>query len=476
MRRAIAIVILALSACAGPETTVRLTIVYEDTWGLTEIAVSDGARNDAIDPVHTVVLRLSARRAGAALPISVTGFAGESAIAYGETSVIPIRGEEVEGRVVLERQACDALCEQPRDPICVDESTIRVFHASGTCEGDLCERGFADQPCENCPDCADCVPGWTSEQIDDPVSFVSAIALSDDGTVHIAYASFDGLQYAHRMPADVWSIERIDASADPAMAVAGTEVHVVYRESAEDSRVLHAYRAGAEDWRSSVVAGDPAPVSPAIALDASGAPYVLYLAADGLHLAEPDGSDEWPSENVNESTNADELALVIDALGGFHVAARRPGESALYLHRGPSGGDWTSLPLPAEVTSLALAAADDGTAHAVYTDSAVEHQVHHTMRAPGGGWSEPIVIDATGITRSDVALAVHAGVVHAVRTAPADGIRYMRRTAEGVWSYEDLHRGDESEVAIAAGPAGVHVSYYEWYDVALAHAELRVCP
>ncbi len=63
----------------------------------------------------------------------------------------------MEGRCTL--SGCEStprVCEEPPASFCLDDSTLRVYDASGTCAAGTCDYTFRDQDCPGCPSCDRC--------------------------------------------------------------------------------------------------------------------------------------------------------------------------------------------------------------------------------------------------------------------------------------------------------------------------------
>jgi N-acetylneuraminic acid mutarotase len=53
------------------------------------------------------------------------------------------------------------VCDDPGPPTCFDESTLRTFSSSGTCQAGECEYPFVDETCPDACEAGACVGGWT---------------------------------------------------------------------------------------------------------------------------------------------------------------------------------------------------------------------------------------------------------------------------------------------------------------------------
>ncbi len=107
----LAILALVGSGCAS-ETTVRLTVIYEDAWGLDELEVAANGRSARVDPSHEVLLWLNEPWTDEEITIEVTGFRDGERMAFGTVAVLAVFGTEVSATVALSRLPCGVWCTE----------------------------------------------------------------------------------------------------------------------------------------------------------------------------------------------------------------------------------------------------------------------------------------------------------------------------------------------------------------------------
>ncbi len=146
---------LLASACGG-ETTVRLSVVYEDTWGLSELDVSAAGRNTRVAAAHEVLVWVDEAWAEEAISIEVAGFRDGQRYAFGRVDVTPVRGTEVRAAVALSRLPCGvwcsagaAACEGDGIVVCEEQDGCMRWGAPNACPSTapFCSLGVCDASC-----------------------------------------------------------------------------------------------------------------------------------------------------------------------------------------------------------------------------------------------------------------------------------------------------------------------------------------
>jgi hypothetical protein len=182
-----ALLLICLAACSAPGSTrIELQVDYDESWGLTALAVSGTDQAGSIAPAHVLTLLVDEDQAGQPLLLTVSGTMGEVIMARGQVTVTPVLGQSVSAEVALEMtEACQPgdSCNEPHPAVCVDGDTLRSF-APGVCEAGSCSYAPTDTACsEGCASGA-CLGSVTPPA---PRTFASGLAhvctLSAAGTI-----------------------------------------------------------------------------------------------------------------------------------------------------------------------------------------------------------------------------------------------------------------------------------------------------
>ena len=98
--------------CSDTPTSLRVHLVYEKSWSLDRIDLSIADLSNELEITPELAVLLPEELAGKLQTLSVSAFQAEERFAYGETEVIPLRGEEVQVTVTLTRLPCGAWCAE----------------------------------------------------------------------------------------------------------------------------------------------------------------------------------------------------------------------------------------------------------------------------------------------------------------------------------------------------------------------------
>lgn len=254
-----------------------------------------------------------------------------------------------------------------------------------------------------------------------------SMVLGDDGRLHVAWGTSDGLWYAvgSSDPASMsqWEVERIGSSppGGPSIALAGSSPFISYISGAE----LYVAQPTADGWSSSAVASAAAcdAQSPCGtgAVSSGGVPAVAYTAADGsLSLARA-VTPTWASQRVATAGELPDAAAMPG--GGIAISYYSASEVLVAILE----GDGPVIP-----STVAAVDATSAGAEGAATSIAVD----------GGGRVAVAWYDASTLS---VALA-----------ESVDGSSYASVETAGIRSAAD------PAVAIGADPAQTAVV---WYDV-----------
>jgi hypothetical protein len=181
---------VCLGGCATEETAVRLSVLYDDAWTLSELDVATGEHAARVEAAHELLVIVPDEQADRELVIEIAGLRDASRVALGRVVVTPIAGAEVSTTIVLTALACASLEAPPNASIeggagmagevatyaCTEGfvltgnggSNMRTCESSGAWSGSDPSCGPVLSPCDPNP----CTNGGTCEE--DGASFVCA--------------------------------------------------------------------------------------------------------------------------------------------------------------------------------------------------------------------------------------------------------------------------------------------------------------
>ncbi len=227
--------LLALAACGGGETAVRLTLVYEDGWELDELDVSANGQSVRTAPAHEVLVMVSEEWTGQEIRIEVLGLRAGRRHAMGIVAVTPVNASELRATLALSVIPCGAwctegatacagdgvvVCEEQADgcmgfsaPLacsgaepfcslgvcgaeCIDECAEGERRCAGPGGVEECGRGDFDSclewlPARSCPASESCSFGHCTSVCRDECQF-GAVRCQDSGLSSCADRNFDG--------------------------------------------------------------------------------------------------------------------------------------------------------------------------------------------------------------------------------------------------------------------------------------------
>ena len=326
---------------------------------------------------------------------------------------------------------------------------------------------------------------WETEQVTETLHLTAPAGLSfrfaPDGTPGLALYSGDPIDvlcsandavYATRAPGGTWSFET--AAADSGQAAPTDD------ESCNASASTAGYTVG--EW-------------PALAIDSSGDPAILYrdthfggmqrddIARADAELAYRQGG--WSQEMVDCGAGGGRDNAVAfdseDRLVALHRITRESqieSRHGLWAHRRQTDGTWLQLRLAQGMVDLgerSITATADGAVAAVYYDPSSGHawlaELEDPVRfADAGSWA-PLELGndsyneglspAIGQTASGtLAVAYYRCAATGVETcSPAqDGVIFGWRSGSGSWRWETVDEGANGEcgtnLSLAIGPDG----------------------
>lgn len=237
----------------------------------------------------------------------------------------------------------------------------------------------------------------------------TALAVAADGTVHLAYGMAGAVRHATLRDGE-WSNGLVDlcvgACSAPAIALAGDEIHLAYRDGYQDA--LH-YAVSIAGWLvrplEDAQVTDPPPYGAAIAIAPGNGPataHVSFYSTATRVTRAVGGSDGFTNDIVAD----------VDGIGAS---------------------------IANETTAIAIAG--DGTVHILYRSGLPEAALHHAaytadtwaseiVEAGDTGYSCNLALDANGQLRAAYH-AADAGATRHARRLEADGVDQNCDGADG---------------------------------------------
>ncbi|MGE3547405.1 MAG: hypothetical protein AB7L28_26000 [Kofleriaceae bacterium] len=164
------IVMLALAACDPSPTVVELSVVYDDSWSLSELRVATDTETSTIDARHDVRILVPEQWVGNELAIEMWGMRADDAWAHGSVSVTPVVDQVVAATITLNRLPCGAwcqlgattcigdgvaICEQRDDDSCYEWSEpVECGDGTPYCSAGQCSASCIDECVEGETRCA----------------------------------------------------------------------------------------------------------------------------------------------------------------------------------------------------------------------------------------------------------------------------------------------------------------------------------
>jgi hypothetical protein len=143
-----ALAVLLLTACASGESTVRLTVLYDDGSAPSALDIVVGERVTRVGASHEVLVFPDDDWVGEAITIDVFGVHDGASVSFGRAVVTPLPAAEVNATVLLMRLACEGTtcasrvaCPALAEP--ANGSVDRTIGAAGDVATYACEEGFA---------------------------------------------------------------------------------------------------------------------------------------------------------------------------------------------------------------------------------------------------------------------------------------------------------------------------------------------
>ncbi|MEZ4360617.1 MAG: hypothetical protein R3B48_10565 [Kofleriaceae bacterium] len=490
-------------------TSIRVSLVYKNSWKITSADVVAADSEGASEIAHELLVLVPDERAGQVMPIEVWGVRDGERIAHGSAVALPRKGETVGATIVLERLPCGvfctpgdlrcegegrAMCEHDADDclqwgepqgcptdtpfctdgecrndcddectagegVCVDSATQR---SCGQYDSDMCLDFSADQPCAGGQLCyggrcaAPCTydANLANTAVPDTTDAAGpTMALARDGTLHAVYSGTDAaLMYLRRPPAGAWTTPvAIGATgAAPALAIDPLgKLHLSFTAGG--------VRYGARDlggtWTfANVELGAAIGATTAIAVEDDGVVHIVYRDATNslLRHAQSTSATTFSLETADTQLGYGCAMVIVD--GALHVVSFSDANNLWYSTRDTTGA-WTSERIAdlLDGTLATFARASIGvdrekTLHVAYTDAhPISDLLRYTAKTTLGSWSNPRTIDNLGS---------RAGGYPALAVDLFDGVHVASRTtgASPTLRYAFRPAGTNSTWSLASQP------------------------
>jgi hypothetical protein len=370
----------------------------------------------------------------------------------------------------------------------------------------------------------DTTGAWSIETVDSAnrVGYDTAIAVDANGGVHIRYydLTMRAIRYAHRAPLGTFTFstiaQNVDAEGIANLTVdASANLRTAYYDSV--GRALRFARFSGGQWSTETIVQGPA-TTPSAVGEWNGTLYVSYAdaVARTVNVAVRDPVlGTWSSQTVEAGLATANTALDVDAQGVVHVAYFNAAARTA-KHAWQNGAGWTteaigtaqgsSINLRADVdlhvsfsglatvgSSLDYAKSSTGgwmnevidrdnqvgVYPTIRVDStgiiqvshgdAVNQNVRHTYRKPGGVWTTFKLSDSLGPANmpgdtSNKAVAMTTDGAGAYAVCYCDALRQFgcstAPSVDAVWAHANLGSGGCGSAALVRDPAGpIHLVY-----------------
>jgi hypothetical protein len=102
--------LVLVAACGASQTTVTIDIKYDDTWSLTQLQLTDGAKSSTIGAAHQITIVVPDAWAGMPQSIALLGMQNDTQWAQGTATVTPKLGDNVDTSASLALLSCPTTC------------------------------------------------------------------------------------------------------------------------------------------------------------------------------------------------------------------------------------------------------------------------------------------------------------------------------------------------------------------------------
>jgi hypothetical protein len=437
----LALVFLLGSCTEEVGTSIRVSLVYKDSWriGSADVIASGGEERAPIAREMLMLIPDAKAEAGEVMPIEIWGVRDGERIAHGDAVVLPRKGVTVGATVVLERLPCGVFCA-------VGE--LQCDGAGGgtsTCITDADDCLAWSEPAA-CPAATPfCTSGECRVDCDDECADDEGVCV--DATTERRCGQFD---------------------ADSCRDFGGNQI-CAGGQTCYGGRCAAPCTYGPDLVNTPLPATTAGAISPSLVADGSGGLHAVYSAGGGgelMYLRKPRDGD-W-SAPVMIGAAGESPSLAIGKDGTLHVAFFFGG---LRYGVRASNGTWSFITVEAgaEVgASHAIALDGEGVVHIVYqdTDDGTDQSL---LRHAFGGIAAFVLETADTQLGYRCDLAVVGNTLHVVSYSDTNNVWYSTR-GTGAWAsvrIVDLLGVPLSAVArtsLVVDRAGtVHVAYTDTY-------------
>lgn len=427
-----------LAACADDVgTSVRVSLVYQDTWPIEATELKVGDQVYSISLAHELLLLVPDERDGEVLELSIKATREGELIAEGSGVALVRRGDTVDAAIILNREPCGSFCT-PGTKRCEGDNAVGecVRNPEGCTEwGNL----------EDCPaDLHICSSGTCDRNCRDEC------AMQGDGRCEDA---------THQVTCGLLDT---DDCLDLSLPVACNTGEVCYSGKCRPECTY----AGA--LASLPLPGSTRAFGPAIAIDGEGTTHVIY-SADGtrqLRYNSRRKGQAWAG-TWQDLTGAlgEQPAIAVDKAGTLHVVYG--GTSVVYGSRNASTGAWTWATVSSEAgvgSAQSIAVTGSGDPHVVFFNSSTG-RLRHGFRVGGVWMAEDASTTAMG---RGCDIAIVDDVLHVSSFSSVDGDLYYAVKRGDAWT-TTLVSGSTRSVDSTAGTSigvdrakSVHIVYSDY--------------
>lgn len=393
-----------LAACADEVgTSVRVRLVYQDTWPIESTELKVGDQVYSINLAHELLLLVPDERDGDVLELSIKATREAELIAEGSGVALVRRGDTVDAAIILNREPCGSFCT-PGAKRCEGDNAASecVRNPEGCtewgnledCPDDLriCSLGICDRNCRN--ECA-----------------MQGDSRCEDSTHQVTCGLLDA-----------------DDCLDLSLPIACNSGEVCYSGKCRPECTY----AGA--LTSLTLPGSTSAFGPAIAIDGEGTTHVIYSAATSRQLRYNSRrkGQAW-SGTWQDLAGAigEQPAITVDKAGAVHVVYG--GSSVVYGSRNPGTGAWTWTTVSSETgvgSAQAIAVTASGQPHVVFFNSSTG-RLRHGFRVGGAWMAEDVTTTAMG---RGCDIAIVDDVLHVSSYSSVDGDLYYAVKRDGAWA------------------------------------------
>ncbi|MBK7535924.1 MAG: hypothetical protein IPI49_11290 [Myxococcales bacterium] len=485
-----AVTLLALLFCACTEdvgTSVRVSLVYVDTWPIetTSLTVGDEVREVTLR--HELLLLLPDALDGQVMPISIAGTRGGESIANGSAVALIRKGETVDAAIVLDRVPCGVFCN-PGARRCEGENAVTecvrdpegclLWGEPEECPDNvrICSSGLCDRSCRNeCAEgegrCDDVTHQVTCSNLDSDTCLDLSLPMEcTTGQVCYSGRCAAACTYAAALGANT-PIPGSNKAFGPTIAIdsLGT-THAIY--SADGSRQLrYASRTKNGTWTDWQDLSGAIGENPTLIADKERNLHVVYGGASVVYGKRLAMTGAWSWRTIESGTDIGvSSSVALDADKVVHVVYYKPSVPVLRHASSSDGVTFTASDVSTGKGLRCDLAIVDKTLHVSSFDT--NNELWYSRFVPGEGWTSVEVVDLTGtVVKPEASTSIaadRAGTLHIVYSDLYDGsggddLRYVRNSGAS-WTFrvvvDDTNETTGGHAELVVDPFdNLHVAY-----------------